>query len=191
MLSFVVSGASTDEAVFGRLINEIVPPGASEMEADESERLPHWVGSPCDCSQCDLCLPCRCCSSGPLSQQGPLNFDSFKSKKRVQQNWTFSGKPLNLMSWIQPKLFKVLMPSISWTRLCHYRLMLLLLEQAASDALRAQLQPRLDYPILRTQNIKSNFSVRLRMVFGSLTEELMSRALIRRLRFHWAASWFT
>lgn len=61
--------------------------------------------------------------------------------------------------------------------------MLLLLEQAASDALRARLQHRLDYPILRTQNIKSNFSVRLRMVFGSLTEELVSQALIRRLRF--------
>lgn len=185
----------------GRLINEIVPPGASEIEADGSECLPHWVRSPCDCSQCDLCLPCPwsasdfycCCSSGPLSQQGPLNFDSFKSKKRVRQNWTFSGKPPNLMSWIQPKLFKVLMPSISWTRFCYYRLvlLLLLLEQAASDALQARLQHRLDNPILRTQNIKSNFSVRLRMVFGSLTEELMSQALIRRLRFHWAASWFT
>lgn len=182
----------------GRLINEIVPPEASEIEADGSECLPHWVRSLCDCSQCDLCLPSPwsasdfycCCSSGPLSQQGPLNFDSFKSKKRVRQNWTFSGKPLNLMSWIQPKLFKVLMPSISWTRLCYYRLMLLL-EQAASDTLRARLQHRLDYPILRTQNIKSYFSVRLKMVFGSLTEELMSQALIRRLRFHRAASWFT
>lgn len=53
----------------------------------------------------------HCCSSGPISQQGSLNFHFIKSKILVNWDCTFSGKPLNLLCYTQSKLFRVLMSS--------------------------------------------------------------------------------
>lgn len=71
-----------------------------------------WYQFTCPWSAFDFFF---CCSSGPIVQQGSLNFNLIKSKNHVSWSWTFSGKPLNLLWYILCKLFRVLMSFNFWT----------------------------------------------------------------------------